>query len=70
MPRNAKIILVVIGILLLILGFGNIWDDSRVLVYDLTAILSGIGFITISRINTERKWRLENIISRTNKGEK
>ena len=55
MPRNAKIILVVIGILLLILGFGNIWDDSRVLVYDLTAILSGIGFITISRINTEIK---------------
>ena len=28
---------------------GNIWDDSRVLVYDLTAIFAGIGFIVISK---------------------
>ena len=49
MNKTTKIILLVIGILLLILGFGNIWDDSRVLVYDLTAIFSGIGFIIISR---------------------
>jgi ABC-type transport system involved in multi-copper enzyme maturation permease subunit len=44
-----KHILLAIGTLLLILGFGNIWDDSRVLVYDLTAILSGLGFIVLSR---------------------
>lgn len=49
MTRTVKLILFIVGILLLILGFGNIWDDSRVLVYDLTAILAGIGFIIISR---------------------
>jgi hypothetical protein len=38
------------GILLLLLGFGNIWDDSRVLVYDLTAIFAGIGFIGVTRM--------------------
>jgi hypothetical protein len=50
MNKTAKLILLVIGILLLLVGFGNIWDDSRVLVYDLTAIFSGIGFIIISRV--------------------
>ena len=30
-------------------GFGNIVDDARILVYDLTAIFSGIGFIVISK---------------------
>ncbi len=49
MNKTAKITLLVLGILLLLLGFGNIWDDSRVLVYDLTAIFAGIGFIVISR---------------------
>jgi hypothetical protein len=50
MTGKIKIILLIIGILLLLNGFGNIWDDSRVLFYDITAILSGIGFITLSRV--------------------
>ena len=50
MNKITKLILLTIGVLLLILGFGNIWDDSRVLVYDLTAIFAGIGFIVISKI--------------------
>ena len=50
MTKKTKIILLIIGILLLLNGFGNIWDDSRVLVYDITAILTGIGFIALSRV--------------------
>ena len=49
MTKTKKITLLIIGILLLLNGFGNILDDSRVLVYDVTAILTGIGFIMISR---------------------
>jgi len=49
MNKAAKITLLLVGISLLLLGFGNIWDDTRVLVYDLTAICAGIGFIIISR---------------------
>ncbi len=49
MNKTTKLILLIIGILLLLIGLGNIWDDSRILVYDLTAIISGIGFIIISR---------------------
>ena len=49
MNKTAKTTLLVLGILLLILGFGNIWDDARVLVYDLTALFAGIGFIIISK---------------------
>ena len=49
MNKATKMTLLVLGILLLLIGFGNIWDDSRVLVYDLTAIFAGIGFIIVSR---------------------
>ena len=49
MNKIIKIALIVIGILLLIVGFGNIADDSRVLTYDITAILPGIGFLILSR---------------------
>ena len=49
MSKTAKRILFILGIFLLILGLGNILDDSRILVYDLTAIFTGIGFIVISR---------------------
>lgn len=45
-----KIALLVIGILLTLNGFANIIDDSRVLTYDITSILSGIGFVLLSRI--------------------
>ena len=50
MNKIARLIVLAMGILLLILGFGNIWDDSRVLVYDLTAIFAGIGFIVVTRM--------------------
>ena len=49
MKNSANIALLVIGVLLLINGFGNIIDDARVLTYDLTSILSGIGFVVLSR---------------------
>lgn len=49
MNKTIKISLILIGVLLLIVGFGNIMDDSRVLTYDITAILSGIGFLILSR---------------------
>jgi hypothetical protein len=50
MNKIARLIVLGMGILLLLLGFGNIWDDSRVLVYDLTAIFAGIGFIVLTRM--------------------
>ena len=50
MNKFARLMILTMGILLLLLGFGNIWDDSRVLVYDLTAIFSGIGFIVVARM--------------------
>lgn len=49
MSKTTRIIVMIMGVLLLVLGVGNIVDDSQVLVYDLTAILSGIGFIVISK---------------------
>jgi hypothetical protein len=49
MGRTKKYIVMALGILLVVLGFGNILDDSRVLVYDLTAIFSGIGFILVCK---------------------
>lgn len=48
MNKKIKIGLIVIGVLLLINGIGNIIDDARVLTYDITAVLSGIGFILLS----------------------
>jgi len=49
MNKKTKISLIIIGILLLINGIGNIIDDSRVLTYDITSILSGIGFIILAK---------------------
>lgn len=49
MNKATKLTLLGVGILRLLIGFGNIWDDARVLVYDLTAIFAGIGFIILSR---------------------
>ena len=42
-------LILLVGVLLLINGFGNIVDDSRVLTYDITSVLSGLGFVLISR---------------------
>ena len=50
MSKPIKIILLIVGILLVLNGIGNIIDDSRVLTYDITSVLSGIGFILVSRI--------------------
>ena len=50
MSKPIKTTLVTLGILLLINGFGNIVDDARVLTYDITSVLSGLGFLVISRI--------------------
>ena len=49
MKKSARIILAVLGVLLLINGFGNIIDDARVLTYDIASILTGIGFIILSK---------------------
>ena len=43
-----KIALYGIGALLLINGAANIIDDARVLTYDITSILAGLGFIAIA----------------------
>ncbi len=48
MNRTKKISLIVLGVLLLLNGIGNIIDDSRVLTYDIASILSGIGFIILT----------------------
>lgn len=50
MNKTVKVSLVVIGMLLVLNGLANIFDDARVLTYDLTSIFSGIGFILISRM--------------------
>ena len=49
MNKTTKILLTIIGILLLLNGFGNIIDDSRILTYDITSILAGVGFIIVSQ---------------------
>lgn len=47
MNKKIRIVLIIIGILLLLNGLANIIDDARVLTYDITSILSGIGFIIL-----------------------
>jgi hypothetical protein len=44
-----NILILIVGILLVLNGFANIVDDSRVLTYDITSILSGLGFVLVSR---------------------
>ena len=50
MSKITKITLSIIGVLLLLNGLVNIVDDARVLTYDITSVLAGIGFIIASRI--------------------
>ena len=45
MNKTTKISLLIIAGLLVFNGLINIFDDGRVLSYDITSILSGIGFI-------------------------
>ncbi len=48
MNKTSKNLLLILGLALLLNGIGNIIDDSRVLTYDISSILSGIGFIVIA----------------------
>lgn len=43
------IALVILGVVLILNGVANIVDDGRVLTYDITSVLAGIGFILVSR---------------------
>ena len=48
MQKLTKVLLGIISVLLILNGLLNIWDDARVLVYDITSILSGAGFFIVS----------------------
>jgi ABC-type transport system involved in multi-copper enzyme maturation permease subunit len=50
MNKVIKIFLLIIGVLLILNGLGNIVDDARILSYDIASMLSGIGFILVSRM--------------------
>lgn len=47
MNKTLKTVLLIIAVLLILNGLINIVDDGKVLVYDITSILSGIGFILV-----------------------
>jgi ABC-type transport system involved in multi-copper enzyme maturation permease subunit len=46
--KVANIVLIILGAFLVFNGFINIVDDGVVLAYDITSILSGVGFILIA----------------------
>ena len=48
MNKAAKVTLTIIGILLLLNGLLNIFDNGMILTYDIASILSGIGFMVVS----------------------
>ena len=48
MQKLTKVLLGIISVLLILNGLLNIWDDARVLVYDITSILAGIGFFIVN----------------------
>ena len=50
MKMAKKTALLIVGALLVLNGFINIVDNGRVLAYDITSILSGIGFVIVGRI--------------------
>ena len=49
MKKNTNTIILIIGILLILVGVANIIDDARILTYDITSILAGIGFVLLSK---------------------
>ncbi|MBT8177981.1 MAG: hypothetical protein HKP60_02490 [Eudoraea sp.] len=49
MNKAIKVTVLVLGVLLVLNGVLNIIDDSRVLTYDITTILAGLGFILLSQ---------------------
>ena len=50
MNKKYKIALIVVGVLLILNGVANIVDDSRILTYDITSLLAGIGFILVATV--------------------
>jgi hypothetical protein len=48
MQKVVKISLIIVAILLVLNGLINIFDNGTVLAYDITSILSGIGFGIVS----------------------
>lgn len=53
--RNSKrTVFLVLGILLFLNGLLNIVDDSRILTYDITSILSGIGFLLLGYFESKK----------------
>ena len=46
--KVTNIILMILGAFLVFNGFINIVDDGVILAYDITSILSGVGFILIA----------------------
>lgn len=48
MKKVTKNPLKIVAILLIVNGLLNIFDNGMVLTYDITSILSGIGFILVS----------------------
>ena len=48
MKKAVNITVIVIAVLLLFNGFINIVDNGRVLAYDITSILSGIGLLLLN----------------------
>ena len=47
MNKIPKIFILMLGVLLILNGLGNIVDDARILTYDIASILTGIGFLII-----------------------
>ncbi|MFH1851469.1 MAG: hypothetical protein ABIA75_03915 [Candidatus Neomarinimicrobiota bacterium] len=50
MNNLIRVSLVIIGILLVLNGLLNIIDDGRLLTFDITTILAGMGFLLVSAI--------------------
>jgi hypothetical protein len=47
MNKATKITVIILGGLLVLNGIVNIIDDGRILTYDITSLLSGIGLILL-----------------------
>ncbi len=50
MNKWIKVSIILIGVLLMINGLINIMDDSRILTFDITSMLAGLGFVLVSRL--------------------
>jgi len=50
MQKNAKILLFIVAVFLVLNGLLNIIDDGMVRTYDIASILSGIGFTVVGYI--------------------